>query len=57
MKRRPPSIFVCYAHEDGEVFLHARDAEFAPGPHTDSGPVTVKGNGFIPELWASLRDS
>jgi len=56
MNRRPPSIFVCYAHEDGEVFLHARDEEFAPRPHTDAGPPTIKGNGFIPELWASLRD-
>ena len=56
MNRRPPSIFVCYAHEDGEVFLHARDEEFSPGSHTIAGPLTAKGNGFIPELWASLRD-
>jgi len=47
---------VCYAHEDGEVFLHARDEEFAAGPHTNAGPPIAKGNGFIPELWASLRD-
>jgi len=56
MKRRAPKIFVCYAHEDGEVFLHARDEEFDQRSQTNVGTVTAKGNGFIPELWTSLRD-